>query len=126
VPGEGHRAGAPGERAVSEGSGDAEHLFAEGGHHHTEAGGALGADGCVHPVHLAVEVGLLVAGQRHQDTQILAQMSHRLVVAQAEHALDDDLVAQADAQREAVARRGGHRVGLLGDGVRMARKRRHH
>ena len=46
--------------------------------------------------------------QRHEDVEVLAEVTDRLVEAHAEHVLDDELVRQADAQGEASA------GGLLG------------
>ena len=57
----------------------------------------------MHLVHLALEVGELVARQRHQHTEVLAQVANRLVVTHSEHVLDDDLVAQTDPEGEPVS-----------------------
>ena len=49
-------------------------------------------------------------------------MTHWLVVRHAEHVLDHDLVAKANAEREAIARSGGHGVALLRDGMWVTRE----
>ena len=54
----------------------------------------------VHAELLAVEGHRLPVQQRHQHLEVLAQVAHRLVERQAPHALDDDLVGQADAQAQ--------------------------
>ena len=58
--------------------------------------------------------------QRHEHREVLAHVPDRLVERQAEHALDDDLVRQADAEHEAAAARGLHGERLLRHRQRMA------
>ena len=57
----------------------------------------------VHPVVLAVEGDRLTPRQRAEHGQVLAEVAHRLGEAHPHHRLDDDLVAQADAEAQSPA-----------------------
>ena len=46
--------------------------------------------------------------ERAEDVEVLGHVAGRLLEAHAQHVLDDDLVAEADAEREPVAGRRLH------------------
>ena len=70
---------------------------------------------------LAREGCLAVAQQRQEDGQVLAHVAGRLVERVAEHALDDDLVRETDAEVEAPVEGGLRRERLLSQRRRVAR-----
>jgi hypothetical protein len=101
-----------------------EHLRAQGSHDDPERLRTLGVEGGRRAVRLTLVLHGLEPRQRAEHTEVVADVSDRLVVAQPHHVLDHDLVAQADAQRESATAGGADREALLSDRQRMARERR--
>ena len=123
----GPRTDHPGVGAVGEFTGHPEHRRPQGRDHGRH--GLRARDRQLEPVHtvlLAVEVHGLAAQRRHQHGQVFAHVARRAVVRHAEHRLDHDLVRQADAEREAIARGRGGRHGLLCQRRGMTRIGRRH
>ena len=74
---------------------------------------------------LAVKVGRFPVEQRHEHGEVLAHMPGRLLEAVTVHVLDDDLMRQPDAEREAAAEGHVGRQRLLREDGRMAWIGRH-
>src|SRR5206468_627206 len=75
---------------------------------------------------LAGEGGGLVVQEREEDGQVFVHVPQRALERVAVHLLDDDLVGQADAEREAARPgRDGGRTRLLRQNGRVPRIGRH-
>jgi hypothetical protein len=74
---------------------------------------------------VAVEGTGSLGHERAHDRHVFPHVSDRFVVRNAEHAFDDELMAAAEAEREAAAPGRIHGRRLLREGVRMPRIGRH-
>ena len=123
--GDGRRAGHPRDGAVGDRAGELEHLRPERGQEHGRwRRRALHVDRGTSGDRLARRRDLAVAQERHEHVEVLADVAQRLVERQPEHALDHQLVREADAEDEPAAADGLRGERLLGQRDRVTRVRR--
>ena len=116
----------PQDRAVGDGPGEVQHPRRHRREVHGHRVLAWAREAEMGRVRLARVAHVPVAQQRQQDVEVVAHVAGRLVERVAEHPLDDDLVRQADAERETSVEGGLRRHRLLGQRRRMTRIRRDH